>query len=180
LPELIFQARPGSYISCANPAMNLCVVAEITEDRKQAVVTAFDPVKGRGRELARFDIDPNLLNPYCYCLISPDATRLAVDMRGEGPIHIRSLRGGQEQVIQPKGRDLWGNYNWAEDGRGLYVSGTMKGHSALLHVDPQGNAHVVWENHGNGVTWGIPSPDGRHLAIIGLAANDNVWMMENF
>jgi len=179
-PELIFQAGPMSDISCASPATNLCVIAEVTEDRKQAVVKSLDPVKGRGRELARIDIDPNIQDPYCDCQTSPDGTRLAVDLRGEGPIHIRSLRGGQEQVIQPKGLDLRGNYHWAADGRGLYVSSTVKGNTALLHVDLQSNAHVVWENHGNNATWGIPSPDGRHLAILGWTTNSNMWMMENF
>jgi len=176
-PELIFQAGPMSDISCASPATNLCVVAEISEDRKQAVVTALDPVKGRGRELARIDIDPNIQDPYCDCQISPDGTRLAVDLRGEGPTHILSLLGQPSQVIQPKGLKLRGNYRWAADGRGLYVSSTVKGNTALLHVDLQGNSHVMRENN---VSWGIPSPDGRHLAILGWTQNSNMWMMENF
>jgi hypothetical protein len=28
--------------------------------------------------------------------------------------------------------------------------------------------------------WGIPSPDGRYLAIEGYVTNSNVWMVEGF
>jgi serine/threonine protein kinase len=178
-PELIFPTSPVSESSCSKPLIHLCVIVEVTEDRKQMVVTAFDPVKGRGPELARFDADPNVQEPYCICEISPDGSLLAVKQGDEGPIHILSLRGLPEQVIQPKGLNLGGDYHWAADGRGLYVNSTIKGKTALLYVDLQSNAHVVWEMNG-GYTWGIPSPDGRHLAILGWTQNSNVWMMENF
>jgi hypothetical protein len=29
-------------------------------------------------------------------------------------------------------------------------------------------------------TWGVPSRDGRYLAILGTASNSNVWMLEGF
>ena len=28
-------------------------------------------------------------------------------------------------------------------------------------------------------TWGIPSPDGRHIAISGVSAEANAWMIDN-
>jgi hypothetical protein len=28
--------------------------------------------------------------------------------------------------------------------------------------------------------WGVPSPDGRHLAIHTSTLNSNMWMAENF
>jgi serine/threonine protein kinase len=176
-PELIFQAGPMSDISCAYARTNLCVISEITEDLKQAVVTALDPVKGRGRELTRIAIDADIRDPYCDCQISPDGTHLAVDLRGGGPIRILSLGGHQEQVVKPRGLDLAGNYHWAADGRGLYVSSTVEGNTTLLYVDLQGNTHFMWEHN---VTWAIPSPDGRHLAILSWTDNRNMWMMEDF
>jgi hypothetical protein len=191
LPELIFSASPESEISCANPSTNLCAIAEATEDRKQVVVTAFDPVKGRGLELAKFDLDPNQtsiqrgvlvpgIGAWDCCEISPDGTRLAVRQGAEGPIHILSLRGQPAEVIQAKGLNMRGDYYWAADGKGLYVSNGVKGGMALLHVDLQGHTHVLLENYGSDVAYGIPSPDGRHLAILGLTVNSNTWMIENF
>jgi hypothetical protein len=179
-PELLLQAKPDSESSCSNSSTHLCVIVETTEDRKQMVVTAFDPVKGRGLELARFGANPNVQEPYCICEISPDGTRLAAKQGDDSPIQILSLRGQPAQVIQPKGLVLGGDYHWAADGRGLYVNSFVKGKTALLHVDLQSNARVVWVNHLSNVTWGMPSPDGRHLAILGWTQNSNMWMMENF
>ena len=179
---MILTARPNSEASCSNPATHLCVITETTEDRKHLVVTAFDPDKGRGLELARFDVDPNVQDrhQYCICEISPDGTRLAVKHGDVGPIQILSLRGQPAQVIQPKGLNMGPDYHWAADGKGLYVGSALQGRTALLHVDLEGGAHVVWENHGNNTTWAMPSPDGRHLAMLGWTQNSNMWMRENF
>jgi serine/threonine protein kinase len=181
-PELISTARPNSEASCSNPAANVCVIVETTEDRKHLIVTPFDPVKGRGPELARFDVDPNVheQDQYCICEISPDGTRLAVKHGDVGPIQILSLRGQPAQIIQPKGLNMGPEYHWAADGRGLYVGSTLQGRTVLLHVDLQSGAHVVWENNGNNTTWAMPSPDGRHLAMLGWTQSSNMWMMENF
>jgi hypothetical protein len=47
-------------------------------------------------------------------------------------------------------------------------------------VDPQGKADRLWETQGPTYVYGIPSPDGRHLAINSFNVDNNVWMMENF
>jgi hypothetical protein len=52
----------------------------------------------------------------------------------------------------------------------------------LLYVDLKGNAHVSWKQKGTFETWSwkTPSPDGKHLAILGEAVNSNAWMLEGF
>jgi hypothetical protein len=52
----------------------------------------------------------------------------------------------------------------------------------LLHVDPEGHAEVLWQQRipGHWGTVGVPSPDGRHLALLGYTIDGNVWMLENF
>jgi len=44
--------------------------------------------------------------------VSPEGTRLAVSGNPEGPIHILSLRGQPEQVIQAKFNNA-GEFHWA-------------------------------------------------------------------
>ena len=40
---------------------------------------------------------------------------------------------------------------------------------------------MLWQHKGAGyVIWGVPSPDGRYLAIVGDLINSNVWMVEGF
>ena len=52
--------------------------------------------------------------------------------------------------------------------------------TAVLRVDLQGNARVLCHPGAEETTVGIPSPDGRHLAILGWSETGNIWMMENF
>ena len=179
-PELIFNLPAQSGISCARLPSNLCAVAEPTEDGSQEIVTAFDPVKGRGPELARLEVDPSPKeNNAPLCNISPDGTRLAVSRGPEGPIQILSLRGQPTQVIPAKGLNGMQSLNWAADGRALFISSGTKEGSVLLHVDLQGNTIVVWKCVA-GRCFGVPSPDGRHLAIYSEKRSANMWMMENF
>ncbi len=178
-PELIFPARVHvpSHIFCPRPPFYFCVVVEATEDRKQLIVTSFDPAKGQGPELARFGLD--MSGDGWLCDISPDGTRLAVSRGPEGPIRILSFRGQPVQVIQIKGLNNMQFLCWAADGKGLYVSNGIRG-GTLSHLDLEGHSHVVWENYGGNLTMGLPSREGRRLAILGETGSSNIWMMENF
>ena len=59
-----------------------------------------------------------------------------------------------------------GSMDWAADGKGLFVSNGIAQGAVLLHVDLDGNAQVLFKNHGGMWAPGLPSPDGRHLAIV--------------
>jgi hypothetical protein len=82
--------------------------------------------------------------------------------------------------VTVKGWNLLNNVNWWADGKGLYVASLNKRGSVLLSVDLQGNARVLWDQAGGAGTYGLPSPDGRHLAMLGWTVNSNIWMLENF
>jgi eukaryotic-like serine/threonine-protein kinase len=175
--QLVLKAPLYGWHSCAASPATLCVMAERARDGKQLIFTGFDPVKGRGSELTRFDIDPAV--DYNHVL-SPDGTRIAVIKRSEGQIHILSVSGQAPQVITVKGWSSLENVDWMADGKGFFVSSpTQRGH-ALLHVDLQGNAQVLWEQQQDLETYAVPSPDCRHLAIMGWSLNSNIWIMENF
>jgi serine/threonine protein kinase len=182
LPEQLFRVREGSLISCSRAASNLCTVAEQSDDRTGMIITAFDPAKGRGHEIARFEIDPNIdTSRYLQGRISPDGT-LLVALRGQrGPIEIRSLHGGSMKVIHPKGVDNTLIVSWAADGKGLFVTNGTKEGSELLYMDLRGNTRLLWKSASLGRRcFGVPSPDGRHLAINDMQQSANMWMMENF
>jgi eukaryotic-like serine/threonine-protein kinase len=181
-PEQLFQVREGSLISCAKPPSNLCTVAEQSDDRKQMIITAFDPVKGRGHEMVRFEIDPNIdTSHYLQGRISPDSTHLLALRGQKGPIEIRSLRGGVAQVIHPKDVDNLLMVSWTADGKGLFVTNGTKDGSELFHMDLRGITRLLWKSGSRERRChGVPSPDGRYLAIYDLQQSANMWMMENF
>lgn len=181
-PEELFRVREGSLISCSKAPSSLCTVAEQSDDRKQMIITAFDPVKGRGHELARFEIDPGIdLSYFLQGRVSPDGTRLLAVRGSKGPIEIRSLHGEGVQLIKPRGADAMLTVGWAAGGYGLFVTNRSKTGSELLQMDLQGNTKSLWKSRSNeGECFAVPSPDGRHLAIYDVQRSANMWMMEDF
>ena len=181
-PELILSVSAWANFFCARSPANVCMVVEPSVDHKQMIVSAFDPIKGRGLEVAHYDVDPlptEVGVPLCD--ISPDGTRLVTSRGPDGPIQILSLRGKPVQVIRMKGLKNMRLLGWAADGKSLFVSNSIKGGGALLHVDFQGNATVLWKcsEGGDRCVWAA-SPDSRHLALYGEKLRANMWMMENF
>jgi len=181
LPEVITTTRSDGFFSCAKTPTDLCVILEPTEDRKQLVITALDPAKGRGSEITRFSLDTRT-NAWDsnHAALSPDGAHVAVLRNAEGQIGIVSLRGQPPQEIRLKD---WSNLQtvvWDASGTGLLVSDGIQGGTVLLGVDLRGQAHVLWRNHGFNLTNVRPSPDGRHLAILGSSVDSSMWMMENF
>jgi serine/threonine protein kinase len=180
-PETILQLTHNGNVSCAWPPSNTCVLAEQSEDRKQIIVSILDPIKGRGPELARFDSgrELNLVDPP-PCVISPDGTRLVIARGPESPIEIRSLHGELIRKIasQSLGEVTW--LTWSADQKGFFVSRKGPRGDELLYLDLHGKATSLRKCVGGDTCQGLPSPDGRHLAIIDRNQSNNMWMMENF
>jgi hypothetical protein len=156
----------------------LCAIAERTSDYKQVVFSAFDPVEGRGRELTKLEVDPNV--NYAWDL-SPDSARIAIIKSSEPRIHVLSLNGGAVQQVDIKGWNSADGLDWAADAKGVLISSHAQASLALLHVDLQGNARVLWRQSSRPLslkTVGVPSPDGRHLTILGFSGSSNFWMIE--
>jgi eukaryotic-like serine/threonine-protein kinase len=179
-PQRVLTTRGFLGDRCARSPATLCVLGELSADQKQLTFVSFDPIQGRGHELTRIDNDPAA--PYNWDL-SPDGTRLAIEkpVQLQGEIRILSLSGAVLRDVVVKG---WGRLNsmdWSADGKGFFVSsGSPKG-DTLLHVDLQGNAEALWAaQQGSFMSQGIPSPDGKSLAILGMNIQSNVWMIENF
>jgi len=170
------EARIYGY-RCTKSPSAVCVFAEQNPSGNEIVFTAFDPLKGRGRELARFTTDPK--GDYDWD-ISKDGHRIAIRKNEEARLDIISLKGEAPQELRVKGWSNLLNLDWAMDGKGIFTSGRMQRGFVLLYVDSKGNAHPLWEQRGSHGTWGIPSPDGHHLALSGWTVGANLWMMENF
>jgi serine/threonine protein kinase len=183
--QLVLTARSGldNVARCARSPASLCVIAEESPGHKQIVFTAFDPMKGRGKELTRYDTDPAA--QYSWAL-SPEGARIAVLNPTEGRIHILHLDGSAPEEIAVNNLHLGDALDWAADGKGLFIDNTTPQGMALTYSDLHGKTHQIWEQRGilaaRGLlsTWGIASPDGRHLAINGASVSSNVWMLENF
>jgi hypothetical protein len=172
--------RRDSEYECARAPASLCVLSEVSQDEKQLTFTAFDPLKGRGQVLRTIQKDPADF----ACGLSPDGTTFALSRRGDTEIHVRllSLSGSLDREFTVKGwPSTFYGVDWSSDGKGLYCGSRSPLGDTILYVDLMGNARVLLEFKGaGGEIWGIPSPDGRYLAIQGSVHNSNVWMLEGF
>jgi Tol biopolymer transport system component/DNA-binding winged helix-turn-helix (wHTH) protein len=176
--ELVLTARlleSGPW--CARSPSTLCAFAEQTPDRKELVFTAFDPIRGKGQELARFGTDPNA--DYGWSL-SPDGARIGITKIGGNHVYVLPLDGSPVRDLTVAGWNSLDTFDWSVDGRGFFSSNTTGLGSTLLFVDLNGKAHPLWRQKSSYLTWGVPSPEGRHLAILGAEFSGNMWMIENF
>jgi serine/threonine protein kinase/Tol biopolymer transport system component len=176
-PQLVLAATIEEWPRCARSPSSLCAIAERTPDRKQIVFTALDSVRGRGRELARSNTDAT--SDYHWD-ISPDGTHIALLKHRDARVQSLSLNGGAPQEIASKERKTMSSVVWTADGKGLLVSSYTARGADMLHMDLQGNTRLLWEHPGGIEIYGVPSPDGRHLAMRGWNVEGNMWMMENF
>jgi serine/threonine protein kinase len=182
VPQLVLETRNPQDYRCARAPASLCLLTEASQDEKQLTFTAYDPLKGRGtvlRTLAKEPSDSYNTAP------SPDGTTVAIAKDGEAEIHIRllSLSGAADREITVRGWPslrINTSLDWSLDGNGFYYGSASAQSHALLYVDLKGNASVLWQTKGFGGNYGIPSPDGRHLAVMGSVENSNAWMLENF
>ena len=176
---MVLEVKNESGLRCARAPATFCAVSERSPDGKLLTITGFDPLKGRGPVLKTIQTDPTV--GYDWDL-APDGSKVAVHKAGEAEAHVRllSLNGGNDREITVKG---WGGLqtmDWSPDGKVLYCGSMSPEAATLLRIDMQGRAQVLWRQKGAIQTWGVPSPDGRRLAIMGYIINSNQWMVEGF
>jgi Tol biopolymer transport system component len=178
-PQLVLTSSGLVDYRCAKAPADLCVLSEQSADRKRLTFIDFDPVRGRGHELKHIDTDPTT---FYGSDLSPDGKLLAIEKIGEAQGHIRILPVGEgkAQDIKVNG---WGRLNsldWTADGKGFLASSRTGKGATLLHIDLSGNAQPLWSERTGVVAWGVPSPDGKKVAIFATTTVSNVWMIENF
>jgi serine/threonine protein kinase len=180
VPQFVLEKRRTFDTRCAVGPVSLCVVVETSQDRKQLMITAFDPIKGRGRVLRSIEVDPS--QDYAGGL-SPDGSTYALARSAEAQIHIRllSLSGGSDGKITVKDWPSISNLDWSSNGKGFYCGSMSPQGGTLLYVDLKGNARALWQYKGAvPQIWGIASPDGHYVAILAEFFNSNAWMLEGF
>ena len=177
-PSQLVRYEPSLYdIRCARLPARLCVLSERGPGHQ--VFYSFDLLQGKGHELARIDADP-AVSGYHWD-VSPDGFLIAIIMssKRESRIRVLSLAGAARDVTV-HGWNGFQSLDWSADGKGLYASSQSAQATTLLYIDLEGHARVLRQQAGIFKTWGIPSPDGRHLAFLEWTSANNVWMIENF
>ena len=175
-PTEIFRSRDYSFLVCGDH--RLCIYEEIDRAAKQKVVFELDPVKGKGRELFRQSVDTG--DP----TVSPDGSRIAFTVGPDSSanrIRVVDVADRKEEDIRVRGVKSLVSLHWAADGKGFFSGESLPNASVdLLYVDLKGQSHRLWNQPGGLTTWGVPSPDGKYLAIQNATHESNIWTAENF
>ena len=173
-PQLVLTALGTTDIHCTRAPANLCVIDE--QQQGHLVFTSVDPIKGRGRAFATMEGEPSITGGWD---LSPDGSQVV--MTREGRIQLLSLKSGVTTDLAVRGWSGFWSVDWSADGNSLFVSSQTPQDTTLLRVDLRGEASALWHQKLNFMgTIGIPSPDGRHLAVAYYTTDSNVWMIENF
>jgi len=164
------------WASCAQPPATNCVLVE--QDRKQRLtVYALDPLQGKGRVITSIAMEYK--SAYYHSALSPDGTRLAILMPNERRMRIVSLRDPSTSDVRMAERPFIPNvFYWSHSGTGWYVSSPSSAGTDLLYLDLNGGARVVWHLPAGIYIDGIPSPDGRHIALTYTTSISNGWMFK--
>jgi len=181
VPQQLFETHGFVQFWCTNEAANLCVFGRPSEDKNELVVAAFDPLGGPGKELVRIPLEAgssaDIGFDYTWQL-SPNGSRIGIVKRYGNQIRLVPLAGGQTVTMNGYSNLL--DLNWASDSQSMFVSTLQPGGATLLHIGLNGDARAIWQPPRSPYAWAIPSPDGRHLALMGASSESNVWMIGNF
>ena len=140
---------------------------------------AFDPEKGTQREVGKLEQPARGWN----WSLSPDGTTIgAAELNGTNrQIHLISLIGQPSRTITLKDWNNLLSLDWAADGKGFFISTNPTGHLFRAAICRLGRQHAFTLAAKNfQASWGIPSHDGKYVAIAEPTAECNAWMVENF
>jgi Tol biopolymer transport system component len=158
---------------CSHTPGGACILIELRG--KTWVSSLLDPINGRGRKVLETTMDAG--TP----AISPDGKHIAFLLPGtpKNRIRIVDLHGATESEIRVLGAEDLETLDWSADGTAFFSGEVHPSGARLLHVQLNGASQVLWTQPARTELWGIPSPNGRHLATFKTKVSANVWMVEN-
>jgi DNA-binding winged helix-turn-helix (wHTH) protein/Tol biopolymer transport system component len=186
LSQLVLQAPGIWYHVCARHPSTLCVYSSGFYD--QLRFFSFNSMTGKGAEIPSARMQDSESPNWN---LSPDGRYLAftrVKLGEDAAIRIISMSDDSEKAIPLTGWPVLSSIDWAADGKSFVLSACLEHTSpwgapetcTMLNVDMSGKTTSLIEDRDVHYLAAIPSPDGKHLALIGdSASNCNVWLVKN-
>jgi len=188
--QLIFAFKDPVNLRCTGAAGNFCAYDSKAEH--ELVITAFDPLSGKQRELLRIPFSDETGSP--AWAPSPDGSLMAILTRRGNASEIRFLPfgSGSPRVFAINGYSNVWTLDWAKDSESVFTEASWAEVTesswasileTLLNIDLKGHVQAIrWpEGYPRGsFVYSIPSPDGRHIAMDAVITNATVWMIDDF
>jgi serine/threonine protein kinase/Tol biopolymer transport system component len=175
--QLLFEAREIANLDCTGKGANLCIYSSRSLDGREMIFRSFDPTGGdKGKEVAR-----TVTEGGHDWMLSPDGSQIAFLKSLGNPVQVQfiSLRGGEPRILQVPGVYA-GGLAWASDGQGVLMGTEGANSVTLLRMDLKGGVQPIWQQSHRGLIAGLPSPNGRHIALGFNQGNNTVWLIDNF
>jgi Tol biopolymer transport system component len=179
-PEPLPGTENVEEFRCGQQPGSRCVLRSTEND--QFVFYELDPLRGRGRELARTVWSPTGLGDWD---MSPDGRFAAIPNHDPQTAIIRVISldatraDAAERVVTFNGMKNLGGLVWAANGEGWYAVEITPLERVLFYVDAEG-AHS-WELvRSSMVLFAVPSPDGRKIAFPQDTPWSNVYLVKGF
>jgi len=185
LSQFVLEAQGIYNHQCAQPPSNLCIYGQV--DKQSQRFFSFDPLAGNSMEIAAAKMKLADVPSYNWSL-SPDG-RYVVTTKWIGPektfaLRITELATGEARDLPVAGPTGEVTTDWAADGKSVWLGGVKRkgpwGHSGVLNVDLNGKVRTILDEPNLSLWAAIPSPDGRHLALVGHSENSNALLLESF
>jgi Tol biopolymer transport system component len=165
---------------CGQQPRSRCVLRSMEND--QFVLYELDPLRGRGRELARTVWSPMIAADWD---ISPDSRFAAIPNHDPRTAIVRVISldatraGAAERVVTLNGLKNLNGLVSAANGEGWYAVEKTPLGLVMFYVDA-GGAHS-WELlRSSDALWAVPSPDGRKIAFPQDTPWSNVYLVNGF
>ena len=170
----------GSMISnfqCAFLPSRLCLVSD-TPASCLLVIYQFDEQTGVKKELVRAQENDCF---YFNWTLSRDGKYLAIARisGGRGPtlIHIREIASGRTFDL-PLSPGVGAQYlDWTADSSSLWICTVSGDDMKMVRMDLTGKITSSFDPKQPDLGYGIPSPDGKHLAILQGSPRANAWLI---
>jgi hypothetical protein len=112
-------------------------------------------------------------------VLSPDGAEIAIPLHQITKLRIRLIEldatgGPSESEIPIDSLVSISGLNWTADGKGWFAPMSTAGGSKLVYLDRKGRITTLLERAG----YAIPSPDGKHVALMIPAVTSNMWAVD--
>jgi hypothetical protein len=175
-PEKVPNGFPVDEFRCSLDTTGRCVL-RVTVGHEFYVFYELDPLRGKGRELARTKWFPTVTGVWD---ISPDGKEVAIPIQDYREARVRVLElqpdstpSEERDVVLPGLTDI-NDVTWSASGHGWFVVLDMPVGKRLFYVDLNGSFRSLGDIAG----FAVPSRDGRRVAFVNSIVAANAWLIE--
>lgn len=173
-PRQLHTSGTVDEFNCPVSYTSSCVMRE-TNDKKDFVFFALDPVRGMQEEVGRAPWSPTMLGDWS---VSPDGSTVAIANHDPGNpaiqlIHLSPHRSTPPSTIPVHGFGEVREATWSTGAKGLFVETKTTRSYNLVYLDLAGHTKLLRQSPI--AIWAVPSRDGKKLAFPGLTVSSNVW-----